>query len=54
VLDASEIEQRSPAPRPQAFSLDREGLNPRTGESIKVNAGRIVRVWGSPVLKTSV
>ena len=32
----------------------RKGLNPRTGESIKVKAGKTVRFKASPVLKTSV
>ena len=32
----------------------RKGLNPRTGEAIKVKAGRTVRFKASPVLKKSV
>jgi DNA-binding protein HU-beta len=32
----------------------RKGLNPRTGESIKVKAGKTVRFKASPVLKKSV
>jgi DNA-binding protein HU-beta len=32
----------------------RKGLNPRTGESIKVKAGKTVRLKASPVLKKSV
>lgn len=31
----------------------RKGLNPRTGESIKVNAGKTVRFKASPTLKTA-
>ena len=32
----------------------RKGLNPRTGESIKVKAGKTVRFKASPSLKTAV
>ena len=32
----------------------RKGLNPRTGESIKVKAGKTVRFKASPTLKKSV
>ena len=32
----------------------RKGLNPRTGESIKVRAGKTVRFKASPTLKKSV
>ncbi len=32
----------------------RKGLNPRTGESIKVKAGRTVRFKASPTLKKAV
>jgi DNA-binding protein HU-beta len=32
----------------------RKGLNPRTGEAIKVKAGKTVRFKASPVLKRSV
>jgi DNA-binding protein HU-beta len=32
----------------------RKGLNPRTGETIKVKAGKTVRFKASPVLKTAV
>jgi DNA-binding protein HU-beta len=32
----------------------RKGLNPRTGESIKVNAGKTVRFKASPSLKKAV
>ncbi len=32
----------------------RKGANPRTGEAIKVKAGRTVRFKASPVLKASV
>ena len=32
----------------------RKGLNPRTGEAIKVKAGKTVRFKASPVLKKSV
>ncbi len=32
----------------------RKGLNPRTGEQIKVKAGKTVRFKASPVLKKSV
>ncbi len=32
----------------------RKGLNPRTGEAIKVKAGKTVRFRASPILKKSV
>ena len=32
----------------------RKALNPRTGEAVKVKAGKTVRFKASPVLKTSV
>ena len=32
----------------------RKGLNPRTGEAIKVKAGKTVRFKASPTLKTAV
>lgn len=32
----------------------RKGMNPRTGESVKVKAGKTVRFKASPVLKKSV
>ena len=37
-----------------AFAIARKGLNPRTGESIKVKAGKTVRFKASPTLKKAV